>query len=375
MARRLTRQEFVDNLIKKGRTDVVLIGDYKNSATKTLFKCTKYGCGYEWKTRPNNILNGSGCPLCAGKVLVPNVNSVAVIRPDLIKYFKNPDDAYLVMPGSHKKVDIVCPDCGAHRVMTMYNLSFEGFNCKECSAYISYPNRLIRSVMKQLKSKIDYIEYEWSDDWTQRKRYDVYLEKDNKKYIIEMQGSQHFIKGWNDKRSIEEIQSIDEKKINMAIEHNIIPVVIDSQKSDFNFIFNNIKQSILGDIFNFDTIDTNQCQNDITSNIIKQVCEKYQNECIMIKDLSEEFQVSKTTITKYLKIGSEIGWCQYVAGENNKTKVRVYDSCKNIINTYSSISECVCELSKIYNKKFFSANISRACRNGYSCNGLFFEYA
>lgn len=376
MAKLMTQQEFIDQLLGKGRTDVVLLGDYINMATKTLFGCTKDGCRYEWLSKPNHITMGGGCPVCANKKLVSSINSVAVLRPDLVKYFVDPKDAYNIMPGSHKKVNLKCPDCGALKNMVMYNLSYEGFSCLECGSYISYPNRLIRSVMMQFKHEIDYLEYEWSEKWTQRQRYDAYFEKGSKKYVIEMQGSQHYTGGWRDKRPLEEIQEKDAFKQEMAVAHGIIPIIIDSSKSDFDFIFENMKHSLLNNIFDLRSVDTVKCQNNITENIVKQVCEQFNyNSGIMIKDLAHSFNVSKETIIKYLKMGSKIGWCNYTSGDLSKTKVRVLDGDKNIILYYDSIAECARRLSEIYGVKFFGANISRACQKGYSCNGLYFKYA
>lgn len=58
-----TKESFKDKLNKKGRVDVVIIGNYKSSQTKTTFKCNK--CDFEWESRPANILNlGRGCPCC-----------------------------------------------------------------------------------------------------------------------------------------------------------------------------------------------------------------------------------------------------------------------------------------------------------------------
>lgn len=377
MAKLMTKQEFINQLVQKERTDIILLGNYINMATPTLFGCTKECCRHEWHARPNSIVNGSGCPVCANRKLVSNINSVAVLRPDLIKYFADSNDAYNIMPGSHKKVSLRCPDCGAKRNMIMYDLSLQGFSCTECSARISYPNRLIRSIMNQFKFKVDYLEYEWSTEWTERQRYDVYFETNCKKYVIEMQGMQHYsAAGWKGQRTLQEIQDKDLFKKENAINYGIIPIVIDSRQSDFDFIFNNLKNSILNEILDLDSINIVKCQHEITSNIIKQVCEQFENNLtITIKDLASNFNVSKVTITKYLKIGSKIGWCNYTSGDLSQKKVRVFDANKNIIGYYESIAECARKLSEMYNTKFFSANISRACQKGYSCNGLFFEYA
>lgn len=39
--------------------------------------------GHEWLASPNNRAKGEGCPYCAGKALLANVNSLAVLKPEL----------------------------------------------------------------------------------------------------------------------------------------------------------------------------------------------------------------------------------------------------------------------------------------------------
>ncbi len=43
-------------------TDLELIGDYKNTTTKSLFRCS---CGNEWEALPSNILKGQKCSKCS----------------------------------------------------------------------------------------------------------------------------------------------------------------------------------------------------------------------------------------------------------------------------------------------------------------------
>lgn len=56
-----TKEEFVAFIAYKNPS-VELIGDYIDTATKTMFRCKK--CGYEWMAKPNNIENGRACPHC-----------------------------------------------------------------------------------------------------------------------------------------------------------------------------------------------------------------------------------------------------------------------------------------------------------------------
>lgn len=54
--------DFLQKLVINNPT-VIALEPYIGSKTKILFKCTK--CNYEWKSSPNSILSGEGCPVCA----------------------------------------------------------------------------------------------------------------------------------------------------------------------------------------------------------------------------------------------------------------------------------------------------------------------
>jgi hypothetical protein len=65
MAKKLTKEEINQKLINDSR-GIELIGEYKNSQTKTLFKCKN---DHEWLSRPTSIISAqkNGCPHCANQ--------------------------------------------------------------------------------------------------------------------------------------------------------------------------------------------------------------------------------------------------------------------------------------------------------------------
>lgn len=317
-----------------------------------------------------------------GRPNINDLNNVAAIRPDLIKYFINKEDAYKIMPNSHSEVHLCCPDCGAKRTMFMYNLSIQGFHCLECSTNISYPNRLIRSIMNQLCDELDELEYEWSKTWTNKKRYDAYFSKDNKEYVIEMQGEQHYGAGWNRDVPLNQIVEKDRQKAELVTQHNIMPIIIDSRISDFDFIFNNIKSSILNEIFDLSVVDLDKCKKDIMKNIVKEVCNEYNNnQNIPIQLLVERYKLCRKTIRKYLMQGAKLGWCNYDACDSYKKsrdrlkKTVAYSLEHEYLGVYASLSLCAEKLTAIYNVNFFIGEISKACKSGKPYKNLLFEYA
>lgn len=97
MTKRKTHQQYV-NEVGKINPNVEVIGKYINNRTNILHRCKIDG--YEWLSKPNNILNGKGCPLCAHlsssrkktKTHIQYVEEVVKINPNievLGKYVNN----------------------------------------------------------------------------------------------------------------------------------------------------------------------------------------------------------------------------------------------------------------------------------------------
>ena len=65
MAKKKTHDEYVQD-VTKINPNIEVIGEYVNTRTPILHKCRFDG--YEWLARPNNIITGTGCPLCGKKL-------------------------------------------------------------------------------------------------------------------------------------------------------------------------------------------------------------------------------------------------------------------------------------------------------------------
>lgn len=63
MRKPLTHLDFVQKL-NNVNPNILVVGLYSRSNIKLLVKCAFDG--FEWFSKPNNLLNGSGCPKCAG---------------------------------------------------------------------------------------------------------------------------------------------------------------------------------------------------------------------------------------------------------------------------------------------------------------------
>ncbi len=69
-----------------------------------LWRCAK---GHEWQAPPaGRTISGEGCPVCAGKQVIPGVNDLATTHPDLAAQAEF--DATTVTGGSHRKLPWRC---------------------------------------------------------------------------------------------------------------------------------------------------------------------------------------------------------------------------------------------------------------------------
>ena len=97
MSKKKSHQQYVDE-VKIINPNIDVIEHYIGSKTLILHKCKKDG--YEWKAKPTNILNGTGCPMCAGNIQKTHdqyIKDVHVSYRDLKReqYFRKKDKNYL----------------------------------------------------------------------------------------------------------------------------------------------------------------------------------------------------------------------------------------------------------------------------------------
>ena len=62
MSRRKTHEEFIGEMINVN-PNIEIVGKYKKHDSKIDCECIV--CGNTWSSKPNNLLNGRGCPKCS----------------------------------------------------------------------------------------------------------------------------------------------------------------------------------------------------------------------------------------------------------------------------------------------------------------------
>lgn len=354
--------------------NVEVTESYANNKTPITHRCKICGWGNngEWKPKPCNLLNGSGCPVCSGHTVgsAPEYKN-SVWASEHRKYFSQymtEEQMKKCNIGSSYKVLMTCPDCGKNKMIAPYTVLKQGFGCV-CGDGISYPNKFIYSLLDQLK--ITY-NFEYSPIWAQSKRYDIYI-----KYldcIIENHGLQHYF-GWNsNKENLKKQQSIDNEKQQLALNNGVKNyIILDCKESSIEWMKNSVMNSVLSQLLHFaeEDIDWDECDRYATKNLAKEVCEYYDAHSeLNPSDVARQLHLGYSAVMSYLKKGVKYGWCTYdlsanrkkgtikTSGSRNGNAMPIY--CLEDNKVYGYILEAEHDFA---NKgiKIWAQNISKCC--------------
>lgn len=290
--------------------NIKVVGEYVNAKQNILHRCKIDG--YEWEAKPNNILNGMGCPVCAKRTIGrPPEYKNSIWSSEYKDYFSKymtEEQMKIYMPHGNKNVDVICPDCKRRKLKAPAELLKRGLGCS-CGDGISYPNKFMYSVLNQLD--IDFIP-EYKPQWGDKKSYDIYIPNIN--CIIENHGIQHYsyVSCWNN-RTFEEEKQNDKYKKKLAKENEVLHyVVIDCRCSTEDWIKKSILNSELPAILNFteQNIDWAVCDEYASSNVVKVVAELW-NKGASVKQIEQNTGLCRSTVVSYLKKANKFGWCDY----------------------------------------------------------------
>ena len=270
--------------------------------------------GHEWEVSICNRTGGSGCPYCSNQKVLKGYNDIATTHPHLIKYFADIEDAYTHTYGGGK-VKMKCPDCGHVKTMIVNNLARQGFSCDLCSDGISYPEKLMTSILIRLN--IEFVKQMSYDSGEHR--YDFYLPQYN--VILETHGEQHY-GGWcgNEEDFLWQ-QENDRYKRELAINNGILNEnyhEIDCRHSTLEWCKPNIEKALSNyiDIPILTDEDWKQIDIQAQKSLKIEVCSYWKenkevNSELTTQQVANVFGVSKTTICNYLNWGNTNGLCVY----------------------------------------------------------------
>ena len=132
MPKQKTPEQFLTDLLHINPT-IIPLESYVKSSQPILCKCSI--CGLEWKSRPNNLLRGYGCPVCGlSKRSRTRTKSGDVFTKELQEIAPNIEliSEYI---GARHYVTVRCKDCGNWWEALPTNL-LKGRNCPLCANII-----------------------------------------------------------------------------------------------------------------------------------------------------------------------------------------------------------------------------------------------
>lgn len=362
--RKITCEEVKERLIKKN-PNLYNITELPNGDFQA--SCSKCG-GHPVFSRSHALMADTSCSVCYGRVTEAGINDLQTTDPEIAKYFT--DDNYVKTHslGTHIKGETECPVCHNKQFKLPLKIKEKGYSCHFCSDGISYPNKFARQLLLQLP--ISNLICEYSPEWAGLCRYDAYFEYDGKKFVLELDGMQHYVltnKLWKD--PIEQ-KEIDLKKDSLAKEHGLIMIRVNCYTSELTYIKDSILNSDLNLYFDLTKIDWAECEKYARSNVMKSMCLYFnEHEDCDVTELSKLFNVARGTARRYLRMGTDIGWCHYDKEESIKkrnAKVRakllqkygrhmnVYDENGVWVGYFENSSSCVETLNQLYPDKHFT---------------------
>lgn len=303
------------------------------------------------------------------KGIPKNKPKIYETHPEFIKWIQNKDDAKRYSYGSTIKINWVCPNCGnIVNSSISHVIKRKHVPCRRCSDGISYPEKYMHSLLKQLQ--LDF-ETEYSPDWIKPKRYDFYIP--SKKIIIEMDGLLgHGNKSFDTRyyNNANELLELDAQKDYIASQHGINVIRIDAKESNSEYLKNHILDSKLSSIFDLDVVDFLLCNSDAYSSMKIKVCDIW-NKYHDMKKIEETTHLARITIVRYLTDCSKYGLCNYDSKvqQTNSGKTNIYKAC------YTNSRKVIClDTKEIYESMADAYRWLGYNPNGHSirdnCNGI-----
>lgn len=251
----------------------------------------------------------TGCPYCSNIKVWIGFNDMWTTNPSLASKLLNPDDGYKYTQNSNNKTHWKCNSCQEIVYDKLIsNINRQGLRCPKCSDGISYPEKIVRSLLSHLS--IDY-EKEKIFDWKKDSRYDFYLPSMN--VIIEVHGLQHF-QNTTFVNSREQKKKDRQKRV-VAEQNDKIYIEIDARKSNFVFIKNSLITN-LSDILDLSCVNWESVAQDSLSSFKIKSAELWEKG-FTFYEIADMLKLSYDSIRNYIYELHELGLCSKHRNRDN----------------------------------------------------------
>ena len=380
----ILRQFYITRKFKSKKEGVYYYSDIKNYEVK----CNK--CNQTTIKDEHSLKSGRGCFICSPYKKIPTLNVNTIWDTDrwMVDLGVSEEDAKSNTHGTHKKIEVTCPDCGRKSVKGINKIyEHRSISCK-CGGKTSYPEKFMISVLEQLNVKMEYQLTNKNFDWCDNYRYDFYIPSLN--MIIETHGEQHYKECPNFKMTLAETQENDKEKESLALANNIDKyIVIDCRESSLEWIKNSILDSELSTIFDLSNINWLKCDEFALKNLVKEICSHWNNRPneMTTKEFAEIYGhgLCRATIIRYLKDGDKHGWCNYDPkeemrksgarnGKDSGMKVSVFKD-NILLQVFTSLTDLDKQSEEVFGVRLERHSISNAIKKNKPYKGFTFKYA
>jgi IS30 family transposase len=131
-------------------------------------------------------------------------------------------------------------------------------------------------------------------------------------------------------------------------------------------------------------IDWNKAETFALSSLVKTACDLWRDTTYNIIEISKKMKLHRSTIRRYLKQGTKLGWCNYDSkkemnkiNEINSKVVAVFKNGKQICSPFKSLRTLERESeinNELFGSKLYRANISKVCNTIKEYKGCTFKY-
>ena len=291
-----------------------------NSNKKVWWQCEEY---HEWKVSVNTRNQGNGCPYCSNQKVLKGFNDMWTTNPKQASLLLNKEDGFKYMQSSGAFVDWKC-SCGEiikHKRINSINRF--GLSCPKCSDGITYPEKFMYMLLKELNINFNYQLTSSTFTWIGSKRYDFHIPKFN--MIIETHGSQHYQQArgtYGKNKTLAEEQENDRQKMDIAMKNNIsYYIVVDCRESNAEFIKNSILNSKLLELLDLNNVNWQDVALKAEQSLVFVASELWNKNKAMF-EIINEMKLSRTAVASFLKKGNELGICNYTPSESRKRSQR-----------------------------------------------------
>ena len=288
------------------------------------------------------------------------------MRPELVQYLVNKNDAYTISYKSNKHILTKCPICGAERLYIAESLSENGFSCQVCNDGISYPNKFITCVLQQVgvDFKRELSKKDVGFQWTRGYRYDFSFTVGGIKYLVEADGGRH-----------KQQKKQDSIKTKLAIENGFRLIRVDcdyGHNDKFAFLRDTVLHSELAILFDLADVDWLKCHQFAAKNLIKEACDMWENTSMRVADIAHAIGVSNVTVGTYLKMGKILGLstsynrrAAILRNAEKKSKPVAYLNNGSIMFVFKNASEVEEKSLVLFKKQYKRDKVRVLCRKQY----------